>query len=80
MMIKNKANEYSLTQPTKEATAERRLREQAFIKGAEAVRSVLNQETQRLAGLLAKGTSDFEKGQLDGVFWLQSCIEELFEQ
>lgn len=63
--------------PLSNATDRRRL-ERAYLAGAKALKSHLDQEVERLTLLIKPGSSDFERGQLDGVLWLQSCVDELF--
>jgi hypothetical protein len=65
--------------PLTHATDRRRL-ERAFLNGAKALKSHLDRETERLVRNVSSGKSDFEKGQLDGILWLQSCIDELFNR
>ena len=67
--------ETPLSSPT-----DRRKLERAYLNGARALKAHLDKETERLIGLINPGKSDFEKGQQDGILWLQSCIDELFNQ
>ncbi len=61
-----------------EAGLRRRL-EKAFLEGARAVRQQASTEAERLLINLKPGISDFERGQADGVRWLQDCIDQLFD-
>ena len=78
-LIQQKAQEFSQTLKSKEGSRDRRLQEQSFVKGALAIKEVLDIEVERLIRILEKGQSDFERGQKDGIFWVQSCIQEVFE-
>ena len=67
--------ETPLSSPT-----DRRKLERAYLNGAKALKAHLDRETERLVKLVNPGKSEFEKGQLDGILWLQSCIDELFNR
>lgn len=80
MKMKREATEATLRPDlTPSHSTDRRKIEKAFLQGAKALKIHLDKETDRLAGLIKPGASEFEKGQLDGVFWLKSCIDELFD-
>jgi hypothetical protein len=82
--IELEAAESTLTPevPLTHATDRRRM-ERAYLAGAKALKRHLDSEVRRLVGIVTAGnkemrSSEFEKGQLDGILWLQSCMEELF--
>lgn len=48
----------------------------AFTAGIEALMGILDSESERLVRMLEKfGTSEFEKGQLDGMCWLLDAVK-----
>lgn len=80
MKMKREATEATLTpELTPVHGTDRRKIEKAFLRGAMALKMHLDKETDRLANLIKPGNSEFEKGQMDGIFWLKSCIDELFD-
>jgi hypothetical protein len=48
----------------------------AFTAGIEALMGILDSESERLVRVLEKfGTSEFEKGQIDGICWLLDAVK-----
>lgn len=79
--IEAKASQSTLRPETPlSSPTDRRKLERAYLNGARALKTLVDCEVERLVKLVNAGKSEFEKGQLDGILWLQSCIDELFNR
>ena len=55
----------------------RALKQKWFRKGAEAFKTLLVQESNRILEIVDKDHAVFSKGQADGIRWLRQSLEEL---
>lgn len=57
--------------------SESELRQKWFRKGADAFKTLMLQESERILAIVEKDPTVFGKGQADGIRWLRQSLEEL---